>query len=67
LDAVGICVVAGLAAFGGGTIRDVLLQRRPLFWVAHVEWVWVLLGGGVRRLGQAVGLRWWGQAVGSGR
>ena len=44
LDAVGICVVAGLAAFGGGTIRDVLLQRRPLFWVAHVEWVWVLLG-----------------------
>ena len=30
LDAVGICVVAGLAAFGGGTIRDVLLQRRPL-------------------------------------
>lgn len=43
LDAVGICVVAGLAAFGGGTIRDVLLDRRPLFWMQHALWVWVLL------------------------
>ena len=43
LDAVGICVVAGLAAFGGGTVRDVLLDRRPLFWVQHAGWVWVLL------------------------
>src|SRR5690349_10754243 len=44
LDAVGICVVAGLAAFGGGTLRDVLLQRRqPLFWMQHPGWVWVVL------------------------
>lgn len=26
LDAVGVVVVAGLAAFGGGTLRDVLLD-----------------------------------------
>lgn len=44
LDAVGICVVGGLAAFGGGTIRDVLLDRRPLFWAEHPGWVWTLLG-----------------------
>ena len=43
LDAVGICVVAGLAAFGGGTIRDVLLDRRPLFWIEHAAWIWALL------------------------
>lgn len=43
LDAVGVCVVAGLAAFGGGTLRDVLLDRRPFFWVAHPGWLWVLL------------------------
>ena len=43
LDAVGICVVAGLAAFGGGTVRDVLLDRRPLFWVQHAAWLWVLM------------------------
>ncbi len=43
LDAVGVCVVAGLAAFGGGTLRDVLLDRRPFFWVEHAGWLWVLL------------------------
>jgi uncharacterized membrane protein YeiH len=44
LDAVGVCVVAGLAAFGGGTLRDVLLDRRPFFWVEHPGWLWVILG-----------------------
>jgi uncharacterized membrane protein YeiH len=43
LDAVGICVVAGLAAFGGGTVRDIILDRRPLFWVQHAGWLWALL------------------------
>ena len=44
LDAVGVVVVAGLAAFGGGTVRDVLLDRRPFFWVQQATWLWVLLG-----------------------
>jgi uncharacterized membrane protein YeiH len=43
LDAVGVCVVAGLAAFGGGTLRDILLDRRPFFWVQHAGWLWLLL------------------------
>jgi uncharacterized membrane protein YeiH len=43
LDAVGVCVVAGLAAFGGGTLRDILLDRRPFVWVAHSGWLWALL------------------------
>lgn len=43
LDVVGVCVVAGLAAFGGGTLRDVLLDRRPFYWVAHSNWLWALL------------------------
>src|SRR3954465_7003509 len=43
LDAVGVCLVSGLAAFGGGTLRDVLLDRRPFFWVSHSEWLWALL------------------------
>jgi uncharacterized membrane protein YeiH len=42
LDAVGVCVVAGLAAFGGGTLRDVLLDRRPFFWVEHTELLWLV-------------------------
>lgn len=47
LDVVGLCVVMGLAAFGGGTLRDVLLDRRPFFWVAHPVWLWVLIGLGI--------------------
>ena len=43
LDAVGVVVVAGLAAFGGGTLRDVLLDRRPFFWIQHASWLWALL------------------------
>ena len=43
LDVVGICMVMGLSAFGGGTLRDVLLDRRPFFWVQHAGWLWVLL------------------------
>jgi uncharacterized membrane protein YeiH len=40
LDAVGVCVVGFLAAFGGGTVRDLLLDQRPFFWVRHVEMLW---------------------------
>ena len=43
LDVVGIFMVMGLSAFGGGTLRDILLDRRPFFWVAHAGWLWVLL------------------------
>ena len=35
IEVVGIVVCGFLAAFGGGTLRDVLLDRRPFFWVEH--------------------------------
>ena len=31
MDVVGICSVAFVTAFGGGTLRDVLLDKRPFF------------------------------------
>jgi uncharacterized membrane protein YeiH len=43
LDLVGVVVVAFLTALGGGTLRDVLLDRRPFFWVANEEWVWAVV------------------------
>jgi uncharacterized membrane protein YeiH len=43
LDVVGVVVVASLTAFGGGTLRDVLLDRRPFFWALHADWLWGLL------------------------
>ncbi len=44
MDIVGICVLGFLAAFGGGTLRDILLDRRPFFWVADVSLLWLVLG-----------------------
>jgi uncharacterized membrane protein YeiH len=44
LDAVGVCVVGFLAAFGGGTLRDLLLDQRPFFWVQHVDVLWAVMG-----------------------
>jgi uncharacterized membrane protein YeiH len=38
MDAVGVFIVAFITAFGGGTLRDLLLDRRPLFWVQHQEY-----------------------------
>ena len=35
MDLVGTFTLALVTAFGGGTLRDVLLQRRPLFWVSN--------------------------------
>lgn len=44
MDIVGMFSVAFVAAFGGGTLRDVLLDRRPFFWVGASGWVWTILG-----------------------
>ena len=47
MDVVGAVVCGFLAAFGGGTLRDVLIDRRPFFWAEHPL---VLLGGVLRDL-----------------
>lgn len=38
MDLVGVFTVAFITAFGGGTLRDILLDKRPLFWVLHQEY-----------------------------
>jgi uncharacterized membrane protein YeiH len=43
LDIVGMAIVTSLAAFGGGTLRDILLDRRPFFWVQNEIWIWIIL------------------------
>jgi uncharacterized membrane protein YeiH len=42
LDAIGTFLVALATAFGGGTVRDVLLARRPFYWVEHETYVIVI-------------------------
>ncbi len=38
MDLVGVFTVAFITSFGGGTLRDILLDRRPLFWIENQEY-----------------------------
>jgi uncharacterized membrane protein YeiH len=53
LDPVGVLVLAIVTATGGGTLRDVLMDRHPIFWISNpgfigvsalaalLTWLWV--------------------------
>lgn len=43
MDLVGVYAVAMITALGGGTLRDLILDRRPLFWVEHYSYPILLL------------------------
>ncbi len=43
LDWLGVSVIAVVTAIGGGTVRDVLLGRHPIGWIAHPEVLGVCL------------------------
>lgn len=41
LDLVGFTFIATLTAVGGGTLRDLLLDRNPIFWIAQPTYIGV--------------------------
>src|SRR5438128_9978420 len=43
-DLVGAFALACLNAFGGGTLRDLLLDNRPFYWMAHWWFFLAILG-----------------------
>ena len=43
MDLLGGLALAALTAIGGGTLRDVLLNRHPIFWVRDVRYLMVIL------------------------
>jgi uncharacterized membrane protein YeiH len=47
LDLVGFAFVASLTAVGGGTLRDVILDRNPVFWVAQPGFIAVAVAAAV--------------------
>ncbi|NTV95528.1 MAG: trimeric intracellular cation channel family protein [Thiobacillus sp.] len=47
LDLFGVAVIAVIAGIGGGTVRDLLLGRLPVYWVHDATYVAVGLGAGV--------------------
>ena len=53
LDLFGIAVLAAVTAIGGGTLRDVLLNRHPVFWLSDPKYLYVILAAvAVTILGQ---------------
>lgn len=42
MDLFGVLVVAAITAIGGGTLRDVLLDRHPIFWIADPTYLLVI-------------------------
>ena len=38
MDSVGVFCLAFVVAFGGGTLRDLLLDRHPLFWIREAHY-----------------------------
>ena len=43
LDLIGVVVAAAATAVGGGTIRDVLLDRHPIFWLSDARYLLVIV------------------------
>lgn len=46
MDLFGALVVAAVTAVGGGTVRDLILDRHPVFWVQDLRYLGVIGGAG---------------------
>jgi uncharacterized membrane protein YeiH len=49
-DLIGVIVVSAVTAIGGGTLRDVLLDRHPIFWIADPLQLVVILAAAILTL-----------------
>ncbi len=47
MDPFGIIVIAVVTAIGGGTLRDVLLSRHPIFWLENTAYLVVIIAAAV--------------------
>lgn len=47
MDPFGVIVIAVVTAIGGGTLRDVLLARHPIFWFENVAYLAVIIAAAV--------------------
>lgn len=43
LDPFGVFIVAFVASVGGGTLRDILIGRNPVFWMTHSVYIYVII------------------------
>ena len=71
MDIFGFCVLALMPAVGGGTIRDIIIDRTPVFWVSDNRYVAVAIVAALvvffaphRKAGQRRQLLVWADALG---
>lgn len=50
MDLFGVIVIAVITAIGGGTVRDLLLDNRPIFWIEDPTYLVVILAAAVATL-----------------
>ncbi len=49
-DLMGILVISLVTALGGGTLRDILLDRNPIFWIGDPTYIWIVILGSIGTL-----------------
>ena len=55
LDLIGVVALGAVTAVGGGTVRDLLLDRHPIFWLADARYLMVII---VAALSTMLYVRW---------
>jgi uncharacterized membrane protein YeiH len=45
LDPFGVFIIAFVASVGGGTLRDVLIGREPVFWMSDTIYFYIIIAG----------------------
>jgi uncharacterized membrane protein YeiH len=51
LDLFGVIVIAAITAVGGGTVRDLLLNRHPIFWITNARYLTVIIASALLTVG----------------
>lgn len=47
MDIFSIVLLGVVTALGGGTIRDIIIDANPIFWIADLSYLWVSVGAAV--------------------
>lgn len=47
IDLYGVVIFSIVTAIGGGTLRDLLLGRTPVFWIRDNNYIWVAVAAGL--------------------
>jgi uncharacterized membrane protein YeiH len=51
VDLLGVIVIAALTALGGGSLRDLLLHRHPIFWIPDARYLTVVIASALLTVG----------------